>query len=95
EALARAEREDTPALVHCAAGSRRTGGVVAAYQVLVQGLPTASAYAELDRFGSRPVPQSPLLGYLNENMAELASLLVERGVIEQVPSPLPSFQPVQ
>jgi protein-tyrosine phosphatase len=93
EALDRAERGNTPALVHCAAGSRRSGGVVATYQVLVKGLSPSEAYFELDRYGSRPVAESPLLPFLNSHMAELVALLVERKVISEVPDPLPRFEP--
>ena len=93
EALARAEREGTPALVHCRAGSRRAAGIVASYQVLVQGVPPEEAYLELDRYGARPVAESPLLPYLNQHMSELATLLVERKVIDAAPDPIPRFVP--
>lgn len=88
----RARRAGVPVLVHCAAGSRRSAGVVAAYQVLVRDVPPEEAYAELDRYG-RPVAEAPLLPYLNENMAELAAMLVELGVIDRVPEPVPQFSP--
>jgi len=91
--VAEAQRNAVPVLVHCAAGSRRSAGVVAMYQLLVEGRPAAEVYRELDRFGNRPVAASPLLPYLNENMGELAEQLVERGVIERVPDPLPLLQP--
>ena len=83
---------DSPKL-HCAAGSRRSGAVVATYQVLVKGVPPAEAYLELDRYGSRPVAESPLLAFLNSHMEELAALLVERKVIDEMPDPLPLFEP--
>jgi hypothetical protein len=82
-----------PVLVHCAAGSRRSAAVVAMYQLLVEGRSPEDTYRELDRFGKRPVAESPLLPYLNDHMGELAELLVERGVIERVPDPLPLLQP--
>ncbi len=92
-AVARAKQEGKQVLVHCAAGARRSAGVVAAYQVLVEKVPPEVAYQELDRFGDRPVAESPLLAYLNENMETLAKLLVEMGVIRRVPEPLPQFRP--
>jgi hypothetical protein len=91
--VAEARRAGVPVLVHCAAGARRSAAVIAMYQLLVEGRDAAAVYGELDRFGSRPVAESPLLPYLNENMAELAELLVERGVIERAPDPLPLLQP--
>jgi protein tyrosine phosphatase (PTP) superfamily phosphohydrolase (DUF442 family) len=91
--VADARREGVSVLVHCAAGARRSAAVVAMYQLLVERRDAALVYRELDRFGKRPVAESPLLPYLNENMAELADLLVERGVIESAPDPLPLLQP--
>jgi protein tyrosine phosphatase (PTP) superfamily phosphohydrolase (DUF442 family) len=91
--VADARREGVSVLVHCAAGARRSAAVVAMYQLLVERRDAALVYDELDRFGKRPVAESPLLPYLNENMAELADLLVERGVIESAPDPLPLLQP--
>lgn len=93
EVIAKARIEGAPVLVHCGAGARRAAGVVASYQVLVEGKSAEEVYPELDRYGRLPVAESPLLGYLNGNMATLASLLVERGVIERVPEPLPKFVP--
>ena len=92
-AVHEARQAGEPVLVHCAAGSRRSAAVVAMYELLVEGRPVDAAYRELDRFGARPVADSPLLPYLNENMRELAEELVERGVIERVPDPLPLLRP--
>jgi protein tyrosine phosphatase (PTP) superfamily phosphohydrolase (DUF442 family) len=80
-------------LVHCAAGSRRAAAVVSMYQLLVEGRPVDQVYRELDRYGARPVAQSPLLPFLNSNMRELAEELVERGVLERVPEELPLLRP--
>jgi protein tyrosine phosphatase (PTP) superfamily phosphohydrolase (DUF442 family) len=91
--VAEARRGGVPVLVHCAAGSRRSAAVVAMYRLLVEGVSPEAAYRELDRFGSRPVAESPLLPYLNERMGELAALLVERGVIAEPSRPLPLLRP--
>ena len=80
-------------LVHCAAGSRRAAAVVSMYQLLVEGRPVDQVYRELDRYGSRPVAESPLLPFLNSNMRELAEELVERGVLERVPATVPLLRP--
>lgn len=92
-AVHEARLAEQPVLVHCAAGSRRAAAVVSMYQLLVEGRPADEVYRELDRFGSRPVAQSPLLPYLNSNLRELAEQLVARGVIERVPEPLPLLRP--
>ena len=81
--------EGKPVLVHCAAGAQRTGGVVAAYRVLVERKAPAEARAELQRYGWKPGKDQVLLNYLNRNMAELAGLLQAWRVIETVPDPLP------
>jgi protein tyrosine phosphatase (PTP) superfamily phosphohydrolase (DUF442 family) len=91
--VAEARRADVPVLVHCAAGARRSAAVISMYQLLVEGRDAALVYDELDRFGKRPVADSPLLPYLNEHMQELAELLVDRGVIDRVPQPLPLLRP--
>lgn len=91
-AMVEAQRQGEPMLVHCAAGSYRTGGVVAAYRMLVQGAAPADARAEMRRYDWDP--DNPILPkYLNEHMAELAEQLVRMGVIESVPDPLPVFEP--
>lgn len=92
-AVHEARREGHAVLVHCAAGSRRSAGVIALYQLLVERRPVDDVYRELDRFGNRPAAESPILPFLNGNMRELAERLVERGVIERVPDPLPLLRP--
>ena len=93
EVIAEARKSGNPVLVHCSAGARRAGGVVASYQVLVEGKGSEAAYAELDRYGRIPVAETPLVAYLNQNMEILAEELVSRGVIDHAPRPLPVFVP--
>ena len=82
-----------PVLVHCSAGSQRTGGIVAMFRVLIQNRSPASAVAELEQYDWTPGKDQVLLDYLNSHMAELAGLLVEMKVIDKVPHPLPVFHP--
>jgi protein tyrosine/serine phosphatase len=91
--VADARRRGEAVLVQCAGGARRSGAVVAVYRLLVEGVPAEEAYRELDRFGSRPVAETPLLEYLNLHIGEIADLLVERGVLERAPDPLPLLRP--
>ena len=66
-------------LVHCAAGSYRTGGVVASYRMLLEGMPPAEAWAEMEDYSWNS--DSPILPeYLNSHMAELTAKLVKLGV---------------
>ena len=78
-----------PVLVHCAAGTQRTGGVVATYRMLVRGESPATAWDEMVDYGWKPEKEQELLDYINGNMRTLATMLVERGVIAQIPEPLP------
>lgn len=93
QVLVECEREGKPVLVHCAAGAQRTGGVVAAYRVLVKKEPPKKAYAELMRYGWKPHKDTILLAYLNSHMAELAAMLVEKRVLDRVPDRLPVIGP--
>ena len=93
EIIHRCEQEGRPVLVHCAAGAQRTGGVVAAYRVLVLGQSPKDAYAELSKYGWKAHKDQALLEYLNGHMEELAGLLVESGVIAKAPQPLPVVKP--
>jgi protein tyrosine phosphatase (PTP) superfamily phosphohydrolase (DUF442 family) len=87
-AIVEAKRQGEPVVVHCAAGSYRAGGVVAAYRLLVEGADPADVYAEMLDYDYDPDDENPP-AYLNEHMGELAALLVEMGVIEKAPDPLP------
>ena len=78
-----------PVLVHCAAGAQRTGGVIALYRMLVQKKDPKFAYAELPLYSWRAHKDQALITYLNTNMEKLSELLVEKKVIQTVPSPLP------
>ncbi|MBI1336755.1 MAG: hypothetical protein GC164_07325 [Phycisphaera sp.] len=81
-----------PVLVHCSAGSQRTGGVVACYRVLVEGKSVEEAKREMQRYDWDPVKDHILLEYLDRHMPELVRALVDRGVIPQEPESLPRFQ---
>jgi protein tyrosine/serine phosphatase len=80
EAIDRAVSEQRAVLVHCRAGDRRTGGVVAAYQLLVRGESTERAVEEIQRFARRPVHEARLWSYLEEQLPEMARRLSLRGV---------------
>ncbi|MFA5251774.1 MAG: protein-tyrosine phosphatase family protein [Phycisphaerae bacterium] len=86
-----AKKERKPVLIHCYAGVHRTGGVIAAYQLLVEKKDASSVVKEMMRYGWDPKDDVVLLSYLNINMKELATLLLQMGVIDSVPSPLPQM----
>ena len=88
-AIVAAEKSQQPVLVHCAAGSQRTGGVVAMYRLLFQQADPQAVRDEMVRFDWSPTRDRKLLDYLDQHQSELARLLVEEGVLSQVPDPLP------
>ena len=90
-AIADAGKRNLPVLVHCAAGAQRTGGVIAAYRLLVQKKDPAFITSEMKRYGWSPKDNPALLPYLNENMADLAIMLKQAGVIDDFSQPLPEF----
>jgi predicted protein tyrosine phosphatase len=86
-AISQSVHQGQPVLVHCAAGAYRTGGVVAAYRLLVESADPSAVWEEMKEYDwdeDNPV----LPEYLNRNMPELARRLVDMGVIERVPDPL-------
>jgi len=90
-AIAHAEKQNLPVLVHCTAGAYRTGGVIAAYQLLVQKIDPNIVEDEIEKYGC-PIDDRPTLrSFLNDNIAELAIRLKQSGVIDEIPSPLPQL----
>ena len=94
-AIYEAQEKGKPVLVHCAAGAQRTGGVVATYRLLVEEKAPSFVLAEMKRYGWDPRRNELLLPYINSNMAQLAELLCEMGVINEAPEPLPQLGPVE
>jgi protein tyrosine/serine phosphatase len=90
-AIADAEKKLLPVMVHCAAGAQRTGGVIAVYRLLVQKKDPDLVISEMKHYGWRPQSNPALLPFLNNNMAELARLLKQAGIIEDIPLPIPKL----
>ena len=88
-----AEHDSKPVLVHCHSGAQRTGGVIAIYQVLVEGKSPADVYADMLRHGYDAKGNAALIPFLNEHMEQWAKTLVGMKVIGNVPDPLPRFTP--
>jgi len=79
-------------LVHCAAGSQRTGGTVAFYRLLVEKKSPAFVYDELAEYDWHDTADAPLLPYINNNLGYMARQLQSRGVIRKIPDPLPYLE---
>jgi len=92
-AIDQAVKEGKPVLVHCTAGAQRTGGVLATYQMLIENRDPALVRQEMMLYGWDPEEDKFMLGYLNDSMELFAEMLVEKGVIDVVPRPVPQLKP--
>jgi predicted protein tyrosine phosphatase len=93
EAMVQSDHEGRPVLVHCAAGTQRTGACISFYRLLVRHDPPEDVYRELLRYGWDPNANHILADYVNGHMRELAGLLVERHAIDRAPDPPPVLHP--
>jgi protein tyrosine/serine phosphatase len=83
--------ENKPVLVHCAAGTHRTGGVLATYHALFDRWTSSQIYKEMAEYDFRHKKNENLIPYLNKNISQMANSLNENGILGQVPKPLPVF----
>jgi protein-tyrosine phosphatase len=77
-AIVEANHNNTPVLVHCQSGAQRTGGVIAAYRILVEGKSNADAFAEAQLYG-RSNPK--LIPFVEEHLPEWKQSLAREHVI--------------
>lgn len=82
-------RASQPVLVHCAAGTQRTGGVVACYRLLEEGADPKTVVLELKEYEWNPEGDQELVDYLNANLPYIAEKLVERGTLAKMPNEIP------
>ncbi len=87
--LAENARAGEPVLVHCHAGAQRTGGVIAAYRLLIEHRSSQFVVDELRRYGWNPRRDQILVDFVNAHLKEAATELVAAGCLDQVPHPLP------
>jgi protein-tyrosine phosphatase len=90
-AIANAEKQNLPVLVHCSAGAMRTGGVIATYRLLVQKMDPNVVEDEIEQYGCTIDDKPVLRSFLNDNMAAFASRLKKAGVIAQIPPTIPQI----
>ncbi len=89
EAIFQAKQQDKRILVHCSAGELRSGGTLGCYRMLINGDDPKEVRKEMLRYGYEPKRDDALIPFINDNMGKLAELLVEKGVLQEVPDPLP------
>lgn len=82
-----------PVLVHCRAGSERTGTFFQLYRVLHDGWTPERAYAEYLRFRKKPPKSLKSINWLNEHLPVFIDLVCEDGALPEAPAPLPEFGP--
>jgi len=90
-AIANAEKQNLPVLVHCTAGAMRTGGVIAVYRLLAQKIDPNIVEDEIEKYGCAIDDKPVLRSFVNDNMAELATRLKQAGVIDQIPATIPQI----
>ncbi len=90
--IAQAQKENKPVLLHCSSGAQRSNGATYYYRVLVQHWNADDAAREMTRNGHSSKENPALIPYLNSHIREMAGLLVQNGVIDQIPDPLPQIQ---
>ncbi|QDT64578.1 tyrosine-protein phosphatase [Calycomorphotria hydatis] len=86
-------RADRTVLVHCAAGTQRTGSLVAAFRLLELKQDPEEIYSELSKYDWNSWTDQALLVYLNANLPQVAEELHRRGILEEVPESIPTIGP--
>lgn len=82
-----------PVLVHCGAGSERTGAAVAIYRHLTGGVPLEAAYEEARSFKHDPRRNPKLKAYLDRYAEAIVRALRQGGLVPgeaSVPAPEPT-----
>lgn len=87
--VAESARDGEPVLVHCHAGTQRTGGVVAAYRLLIEKRSPEFVLTELQSYGWKPGRDQILVDFVNAHLKEAATELVAAGCLDTIPQPLP------
>ena len=80
-AMVESDRGHRPVLVHCQAGTERTGGVIAAYRILVEGKPEDEAFAEARSYGHSNRDNPDLVPFVKQHLPQWRMELLEKHVI--------------
>lgn len=90
--LAECAKKKQPVLVHCAAGTQRTGGIIACYRLLLEKADPEEVVEELKQYEWDPNGDMELIHYLNTHLPEIARRLAERGVLDRIPPKIPKLE---
>ena len=91
-AICEERKEKEPVLVHCVAGAQRTGGVIAAYRLIIEQRDADFVRKEMEHYGFDSDNDINLRNFLNNNMTKIAGLLKQMGVIDKVPESIPKIR---
>lgn len=91
--IARARASGERVLLHCSAGSERTGGAIALYRMLYDGWDGRAAWDEYLTYRNRPPKNRKLVKFVNRHLPAIAARLRESGALDATPEPLPVFGP--
>jgi protein tyrosine phosphatase (PTP) superfamily phosphohydrolase (DUF442 family) len=78
-------------LLHCSSGAQRSNGATFYFRVFIEHWNADDAAREMIRNSFSPQKNPALIPYLNGHMAEMAQLLSTKGVITQIPDPMPKI----
>lgn len=81
QAIVAARKAGKPVLVHCAAGAQRTSGVIACYQVIIEGKSEDAAFREAQRYLYDPKHNPYLRPYFDEHLPEWRKALTVPEVV--------------
>lgn len=94
-ALHRSREAGNRVLVHCAAGTERTGAIIAFYQLLFEQRPPEWVWNEIQKAGHRPSRNPHLRLFINQMLLPLSIHLKKEGLLFDIPSPLPLLPTAQ
>ncbi len=77
KAIVAANKQGIPVLVHCQSGAQRTGGIVAAYRILIQGKSEGDAFAEAETYGRS---NAKLIPFIKQHLSEWKQKLADEHV---------------
>ena len=81
ETILLANRDGKAVLVHCQSGEQRTGGIIATYRILVEGMPRDDAFAEAKRYHHSPHSNPKLFPFVENHLAEWKARLEADGAV--------------
>jgi protein tyrosine phosphatase (PTP) superfamily phosphohydrolase (DUF442 family) len=79
--IVKANHDGKAVLVHCQSGAQRTGGIVAAYRILVEGRSEDAAFAEMGEYGHRPHSNPELIPFIKSHLPEWRAKLAAEHII--------------